>query len=35
MHVAVQVSERLEQTAGGKTPFVIHRPEVRRLLEAA
>jgi hypothetical protein len=35
MRVAVQVSERLEQTPGGKTPFVIHRAPVRRLLEAA
>ena len=35
MRVVVEVSERLEQTTGGKTPFVIHRPPVRRLLEAA
>jgi len=35
MRVTVEVSERLEQTAGGKTPFVIHRPAVRKLAEAA
>lgn len=35
MRVVVEVSEQLEQTATGKTPFVIHRPAVRRLLEAA
>jgi phenylacetate-CoA ligase len=35
MRVTVEVSERLERTALGKTPFVIHRPPVRRLLEAA
>jgi phenylacetate-CoA ligase len=35
MRVTVERCERLEQTALGKTPFVIHRPEVRRLLEAA
>jgi phenylacetate-CoA ligase len=35
MRVTVERCERLEQTALGKTPFVIHRPAVRRLLEAA
>jgi hypothetical protein len=35
MRVTVEVSERLERTALGKTPFVIHRPPVRKLLEAA
>jgi phenylacetate-CoA ligase len=35
MRVSIQVSDRLEQTAVGKTPFVIHRPAVRRLLELA
>jgi phenylacetate-CoA ligase len=35
MRVSVERCERLEQTALGKTPFVIHRPDVRRLLEAA
>jgi len=35
MRVRVEVSERLEQTAGGKTPFVVHRPAVRKLAEAA
>jgi phenylacetate-CoA ligase len=35
MRVAIELSERLEQTPGGKTPFVIHRPAVRRQLELA
>jgi hypothetical protein len=35
MRVTVEVSERLERTAGGKTPFVIHRPAVRKLLDLA
>jgi len=35
MRVSVELCERLEQTALGKTPFVIHRPAVRRLVELA
>ena len=35
MRVTLELCERLEQTALGKTPFVIHRPAVRRLLELA
>jgi phenylacetate-CoA ligase len=35
MRLTLEVSERLEQTALGKTPFVIHRPAVRRLVELA
>ena len=35
MRVTVERCERLEQTALGKTPFVIHRPAVRRLVELA
>ena len=35
MSVSVELCERLEQTALGKTPFVIHRPAVRRLVELA
>jgi len=35
MQVSVELCERLEQTALGKTPFVIHRPAVRRLVELA
>ena len=35
MRVTVELCERLEQTALGKTPFVIHRPAVRRLVELA
>jgi len=35
MRVVLEVSERLEQTQAGKTPFVIHRPAVRQHLELA
>lgn len=35
MRVTVEVCEQLEQTALGKTPFVIHRPPVRKLVELA
>lgn len=35
MRVSLELCERLEQTALGKTPFVIHRPAVRRLVELA
>ncbi|HZN86104.1 MAG TPA: hypothetical protein VFB53_04870 [Burkholderiales bacterium] len=35
MRVSVELCERLEQTALGKTPFVIHRPAVRKLVELA
>jgi phenylacetate-CoA ligase len=35
MRVSVELCERLEQTPLGKTPFVIHRPAVRKLIELA
>jgi hypothetical protein len=35
MHVSIERSEALERTALGKIPFVIHRPQVRELLNSA
>jgi phenylacetate-CoA ligase len=35
MRVTIELCEHLEQTALGKTPFVIHRAPVRRLVELA
>jgi hypothetical protein len=32
MHVEVRAVSALERTARGKTPFVIHRPSVKELL---
>jgi len=35
MHVSIERSEALERTELGKIPFVIHRPQVRELLNSA
>jgi hypothetical protein len=32
MHVEIRSVTALERTARGKTPFVIHRPAVKELL---
>jgi hypothetical protein len=34
MHVSIEHSEALERSALGKIPFVIHRPQVRELLNS-
>jgi hypothetical protein len=35
MQVSIERSEALERSALGKIPFVIHRPQVRELLDRA
>jgi phenylacetate-CoA ligase len=35
MHVEIRSVTELERTARGKTPFVIHRPQVKELLNSA